>query len=384
MASSKEYMEFILEQLSQAGEVSCRAMMGEYVLYYRGKVIGGIYDDRFLVKNIKAARALMPEAETELPYEGAKEMILVDNVDDREFLKTLLEAMYDELPEPKAKKAKSPDSKQINRIKKYEKMLDEAAAMVKEEQLNEKLAGFIKELEAYYTSKEWKKDFADDEKGRLPKELKRGVLSEDGIYNLLNEYKELREKKKTDALTAPFETERLILRPWKETDAEELYKYAKDPLVGPPTGWPVHTSADNSRQVIKDVLASPGIYAMVLKETGLPVGSIGLHFNSDLAKEDDEAELGFWIGPEYWGRGLTPEASRELLKHAFEELKLESVWCGFYEGNEKSKRAQEKIGFRFHHAKENVPVPLLDETRNEQVNVMTKEDWAEIKNGNEK
>lgn len=101
MASSKEYLEFIMEQLSLLDDVSCRAMMGEYILYYRGKVIGGIYDDRFLVKPTKSALALMPDADMELPYEGAKEMILVDNVDDKKFLKELFDAMFEELPAPK-------------------------------------------------------------------------------------------------------------------------------------------------------------------------------------------------------------------------------------------------------------------------------------------
>ena len=101
MASSKEYLEFIMEQLSGLDEISCKAMMGEYIIYYRGKIVGGIYDDRFLVKPVKAARELMPEADLELPYDGAKEMLLVDNVDDKAFLKELLEGMYDELSAPK-------------------------------------------------------------------------------------------------------------------------------------------------------------------------------------------------------------------------------------------------------------------------------------------
>jgi TfoX/Sxy family transcriptional regulator of competence genes len=103
MASTKDYLDFILEQLSGLDEISYRAMMGEYVLYYRGKVFGGIYDDRFLVKPTKSAKAMMPDADMELPYEGAKEMILVDDVDNREFLKELVEAMYEELPAPKKK-----------------------------------------------------------------------------------------------------------------------------------------------------------------------------------------------------------------------------------------------------------------------------------------
>ena len=104
MASNKEYLEFIMEQLAGLEDVSWRAMMGEYIIYYRGKIVGGIYDDRFLVKPVEAAVAMMPEAEMEQPYEGAKEMLLVDDVDDREFLCQLLEAMCDELPAPKKKK----------------------------------------------------------------------------------------------------------------------------------------------------------------------------------------------------------------------------------------------------------------------------------------
>ena len=104
MASTKEYLDFILEQLSELEEITYRAMMGEYIIYYRGKVVGGIYDDRFLVKPVKSAIEMMPEADRELPCDGAKEMLLVDNVENKEFLRDLLEAMYDELPAPKKKK----------------------------------------------------------------------------------------------------------------------------------------------------------------------------------------------------------------------------------------------------------------------------------------
>ena len=104
MASSKDYLDFILEQLSELDDITYRAMMGEYIIYYRGKVVGGIYDDRFLVKPVKSAVKMMPEAGLELPYEGAKEMLLVDNVENKEFLRNLLEAMYEELPAPKKKK----------------------------------------------------------------------------------------------------------------------------------------------------------------------------------------------------------------------------------------------------------------------------------------
>lgn len=106
MASSKDYLEYVLEQLSEAGYVTSRAMMSEYILYFRGKVIGGIYDNRFLVKPIRAARNMMLDAPEELPYDGAKPMLMVENIEDREFLKELFAAMYDELPAPKPKKKK--------------------------------------------------------------------------------------------------------------------------------------------------------------------------------------------------------------------------------------------------------------------------------------
>ena len=104
MASSKEYLDFILEQLSELEEITYRAMMGEYIIYYRGKIVGGIYDDRLLVKPIKSAVSLMPNAIYELPYEGAKEMLLVDDVDSKNFLTKLFNAMYNDLPTPKKKK----------------------------------------------------------------------------------------------------------------------------------------------------------------------------------------------------------------------------------------------------------------------------------------
>lgn len=106
MASSKDYLQFILEQLSDLEEITYRAMMGEYILYYRGKIVGGIYDDRLLVKPIKSAISYMPTATYELPYDGAKEMLLVEDVDSKEFLTGLFNAMYDELPAPKPKKKK--------------------------------------------------------------------------------------------------------------------------------------------------------------------------------------------------------------------------------------------------------------------------------------
>ena len=104
MPSSEQYLEYVLEQLSDLDEISYRAMMGEYIIYYRAKIIGGIYDDRFLVKSVKSAMSMMPDARMELPYEGAKEMILVDDLENKAFLSELFEAMYDELPAPRKRK----------------------------------------------------------------------------------------------------------------------------------------------------------------------------------------------------------------------------------------------------------------------------------------
>ena len=104
MASSKEYLDFIMEQLSELENISYRAMMGEYIIYYKNKIVGGIYDDRLLVKTVKSAVEYMSNVKSELPYVGAKKMLLVDNIDDKEYLSGLFNAMFDELPAPKSKK----------------------------------------------------------------------------------------------------------------------------------------------------------------------------------------------------------------------------------------------------------------------------------------
>ena len=175
------------------------------------------------------------------------------------------------------------------------------------------------------------------------------------------------------------ETERLILRPWQESDAEDLYTYAKDPEVGPPAGWPPHTSVENSREIIKTVLSRPETYAVCLKN-GKPIGSVGLHLNgsTDMTDRDDECELGYWIGKPFWGQGLIPEAARELLRYAFERLGMRAVWCGYYDGNEKSKKVQTKLGFVYQHKTEGLEVSLLNEIRTGHCNLMTKERWQKV------
>lgn len=173
------------------------------------------------------------------------------------------------------------------------------------------------------------------------------------------------------------ETERLILRPWQEADAADLFRYASHPEVGPVAGWPVHTSVENSRDIIKNVLSAPETYAVVPKSVGHPVGSIGLMIGaaSNFGLPDNEGEIGYWIGVPFWGQGLIPEAVKEMLRYGFEDLELVKIWCGYFEGNTKSKRVQEKCGFNYQYTKENVPWPLMNDVRTEHVTCLTKEEW---------
>ena len=172
------------------------------------------------------------------------------------------------------------------------------------------------------------------------------------------------------------ETKRLILRPWEEKDAESLYEYAKDPEVGPPAGWPPHTSVDNSRQIICNVLSAPETYAVCLKD-GKAIGSIGLKLkgSTDMTDREDECELGYWLGKPYWGQGLIPEAAEALLRHAFEDLGMDAVWCGYYEGNEKSRRVQEKLGFVYRYTTHDLDVSLMNEKRTGHTSLLTAEAW---------
>ena len=173
------------------------------------------------------------------------------------------------------------------------------------------------------------------------------------------------------------ETERLILRPWEEDDAESLFEYAKDPDVGPRAGWAPHKSVEESRNVIKNILSGEEAYAICLKEDGRAIGAVELmlYGHSRLAEKEDECELGYWIGKPFWGRGLVTEASRALLKRAFGELGMSKVWAGYYEGNTRSKRVQEKLGFRFQRRSERVEVSQLHETRTGIENAITREQW---------
>lgn len=177
------------------------------------------------------------------------------------------------------------------------------------------------------------------------------------------------------------ETERLVLRPWVETDAESLFRYAKDPAVGPIAGWLPHTSVENSRQIIHEALSAPETYAVVLKETGLPVGSSGLLFgeNGTFPLAENSAEVGYWIGVPYWGQGFIPEAVRALQRRAFVDLGVEALWCVCDEQNEKSKRVMEKCGFTYCRTEKDVFFELTGDTRTEFVSRLTKARWQEMR-----
>lgn len=173
------------------------------------------------------------------------------------------------------------------------------------------------------------------------------------------------------------ETKRLIIRKWKESDAEDLYKYAKDPAVGPIAGWPPHKSIDESREIIKNVLSRKHSFAICLKRNDNAIGSIELKLkdNSELVTRDDECELGYWLGKPFWGQGIMTEAAQEIIRYGFEDIGMAKIWCGYYNDNLKSKRVQDKCGFKYQWTTQNVDVPLMHEKRLGHVSCITKEEW---------
>lgn len=148
-----------------------------------------------------------------------------------------------------------------------------------------------------------------------------------------------------------FQTQRLILRPWTEEDAPLLYAIASEPLIGMSAGWAPHTSEHESLRVIQGPLGRDETYAIVLRETGEPIGSAGLIENeySDMDLEDDEAEVGYWIGMDHWGNGYAGEAVRRLLQHAFDDLNKSGIWGSYFDENSRSGRVLSKTGFVYHH-----------------------------------
>ena len=167
------------------------------------------------------------------------------------------------------------------------------------------------------------------------------------------------------AKNSSIETGRLLLRPWKSDDAEECFKYASDPEIGPNAGWKVHTSIEDSMHIIDTVLSAPETYAVVLKETGLPIGSVGIKRGKDSAAvtNSKEAEVGCWIGRPYWNNGYATEAVMALIGRCFNNLRCSGIWYCYFAGNEQSKRVAEKTGFKYHHTIENMEVPLTGEKK---------------------
>ena len=177
-------------------------------------------------------------------------------------------------------------------------------------------------------------------------------------------------------------TQRLILRPWDEVDAPALFPLASDPAVGPAAGWPAHASEEESLGVIRDVLRVPGSFAVCLRDAG-PAGEPAGTLVGAMALKDadasayvtgaDERELGYWIGRPFWGRGYAPEAARALMDHARRTLGIRTVWLGYYVGNRKSARVQDKLGFRYVRTERGVAVPLLGEVRDEVRNILAED-----------
>lgn len=180
-----------------------------------------------------------------------------------------------------------------------------------------------------------------------------------------------------------YQTKRLILRLWEDSDAEALFELAKEPEIGYWCGWKTHESIEDSLYSIRVFLRKKEVYAICLKESGKLIGSIGLHYgeDTDLTDQKDEPELGYWIGKPYWGKGYVTEAAEEMLRHAFEDLNAPKVWVGRYEGNERSRRVQEKLGFIYDHRSEAVEVPQLGETRVGHVSYLAKEAWTKRNSG---
>lgn len=172
-------------------------------------------------------------------------------------------------------------------------------------------------------------------------------------------------------------TERLILRPWQESDANDLYEYAKDERVGPIAGWPPHKSVEESRSIIKTMFMRDEVYAVALKEDSRAIGLIGLSMQADsqLPIGKNDAEISYWIGVPFWGRGLIPEAVREIIRHGFVDLKLENLWSGYFQGNLQSKAVQEKCGLTHYGTLEPKYMELIGETKIEEISRITYQEW---------
>ena len=174
------------------------------------------------------------------------------------------------------------------------------------------------------------------------------------------------------------ETNRLILRGWRDEDAPSLFYYAKDNRIGPVAGWLPHQDEAYSRAVIRTILSGSETYAICLKErNGEPIGSIGLTLKGSPERplEEGSAELGYWVGVPFWGMGIATEAVEALINRGFEDLGLEKIYAGYFIGNNRSRRVQEKCGFSYHHTNAKSHVIMLGQTRVECINCLTRTSW---------
>lgn len=174
-------------------------------------------------------------------------------------------------------------------------------------------------------------------------------------------------------------TERLTLRPWSLTDAESLFLYAKDERVGPIAGWPPHKSVEESREVIRTIFMQDGVFAITLKGEKEIIGCIGLIIGgkSNFPIGDTEGEISYWLGVPFWGNGIMPEAVDRIVRYGFDDLHLETLWCGYFDGNERSGRVAEKCGFRRHSTDTDRYYPLTDDIRTEHISCLTIHEWRD-------
>lgn len=173
------------------------------------------------------------------------------------------------------------------------------------------------------------------------------------------------------------ETERLLLRPFEDADAADLYEYASDPRVGPMAGWPPHKSVEESGEIIRTVFSAPNTFAVVDKLSGKAVGSAGFVGRHQTLLPGPDDEIGYALNPAFWGRGLMPEAVRELLRYGFEDLGLSAIWCNHWEPNQKSRRVIEKCGFLYRFT-EKTWEELMEEERAVCYYALTKEEWQSL------
>ena len=184
-----------------------------------------------------------------------------------------------------------------------------------------------------------------------------------------------------DISNVTLHTDRMILRPWRQTDLDDLYAYASVDGVGQMAGWKPHESKEESQKILDMFIGHKKTFA--LEYQGKVIGSLGIEqYNEDHFPEFADKkcrEIGYVLSKEYWGQGLIPEAVMELMRYGFENLKLNRIWCGYFDGNEKSKRVQEKCGFHYHHTANNVPCAIEGVLRTEHISCLSKEEWQAVR-----